>query len=75
MFIKVTSTRRDGGIVTHILALADIAGIASSPKGPGAIITQQGNEYQIWTNETFAEVEQLVLEAGAAIAKKEESIL
>ena len=71
MFIKVTSTRRDGDITDHIIALDDIAGIASSPKGPGAIITQKDNEYQIWTNETFAEVETMVVSSGASIAKKE----
>lgn len=69
MFIKVTSTRRDGEVVDHIVAIDDISGIASSPKGPGAIITQKENEYQIWTNETFAEVETMVASTGAAIAR------
>ena len=73
MFIKVTSTRRDSTVVEHIVALADIAGIASAPNGPGAIITQQGNEYQIWTNERFTEVEDLVRRAGATITQAKEA--
>jgi len=69
MFIEVTSKRRDGIIVQHLIAIDDIAGITTAPSKGVAIITLKVSDYQIWTNETYDQVISLVLKAGVQIAK------
>jgi len=71
MFIKVTSTQRSGQRVGHVIAVEDIASLASNNRD-GAIISLKSSEYQIWTDQPFAVVEKLLQTAGAFITESKE---
>lgn len=61
MFVRVSSTRRNGDRAEHLIALPEIA--RASSKGNQTIITLNSSDVDIWADCTFDEFEEKVNQA------------
>ena len=58
MFIELINTRRNGVEVPYLVDIADIATVAGH--GEGCIVTLHSSDFEIWSKQSFAEVQALI---------------
>lgn len=66
MFIKVNTEDKKGVRRSVTIRVNKISRVRE--QGDQAIITQEGEEYEVWTLETKAQVDELIVSSGAEIA-------
>jgi hypothetical protein len=62
MFINLQTTRRDGTVVQHKVAVDNIATVTSH--GSKTIVGLKNTSHDLWVNHTFTFVSQAIIDAG-----------